>query len=111
MSERPGLRVCLFYSAVVLPGLGQLHQGRKTAGIVYMTGFLFVALLFGVVFVRYFMEFIPIVRDALQGNPPEPGEIPDYRTLLGPFGVVLFLYLANVVDVIRGHRIPLRDNA
>ncbi|MCB1069114.1 MAG: hypothetical protein KDL31_02090 [Kiritimatiellae bacterium] len=102
--SQPGLKLCLFYSAVVLPGLGQLQQGRKTAGIIYMTGFLLLFLLFGIVMARFFLEFIPIVREALHGVAPAPEEIPDFRSLLGPFGVVMFIYVANVVDVIRGHR-------
>lgn len=101
---QPGLKLCLFYSAVVLPGLGQLKQGRKTAGIIYMGAFLLLFLLFGIVMVRFFLEFIPIVREALQGVAPAPEELPDFRSLLGPFGVVMFIYVANVVDVIRGQR-------
>ncbi|HMP73536.1 MAG TPA: hypothetical protein PKE55_09775 [Kiritimatiellia bacterium] len=91
-------------SAVVLPGLGQIMQGRRTAGMVFATSFLFVFLLLILVLVNYLLVVVPVIREALAGAPPEPDTLPPVRSLLGPLGVVLAIYLSNLIDVLLGPR-------
>jgi hypothetical protein len=77
-------------SIVLLPGLGQWMQRRYNAGTFYMAGFLTLALMFAVIVIDH-------VRD---GKAMDAG-------IYKPLGAVLFVYFANVIDILRG-RLQLR---
>lgn len=89
-------------SVAVYPGIGQWLQKRYASGSVYGIIFGLMAILFAVVFYRYMCDVVPILQAALErrydGTPP----VPPLKILIQPFGIVLLIYLANVVDVLRG---------
>ena len=103
-NERAHSWVPVIFSSVVYPGIGQFMQRRSTAGFVYAVSFGLVAVLMVLVLVTYFRELIPILQRALEGSPPEADAPPDWKDLLKPLGLVLFIYVANVVDVLRGRQ-------
>jgi len=92
----------VFWSIAVYPGIGQWMQQRRNAGTFYCTVFTVLALMFSLVLFSYLRQVIPVMRDALQGLPLEGREIPPLTVILQPFGAVLFVYIANAVDVLRG---------
>ena len=92
----------VFCSVAVFPGIGQWMQRRRNAGTFYAGVFLFLAVMFTWVLIVYLKQAIPVIRDALAGVPLEGRELPPLRAILMPFAVVMFIYIANVVDVLRG---------
>jgi len=94
-------------SIAVYPGVGQWMQKRRVSGSVYLVMFTLMAILFTWVLVVYLKQLMPVMIDALQGSTVEGREIPPLKSILQPFAIVLFIYFANVVDVLRG-RIQLR---
>lgn len=83
----------VLFSIAVLPGLGQWRQRRYNAGTFYMAGFLILALMFAVI----------LVDQLRTGAEWDNG-------IFKPLGAVLFVYFANVIDVLRG-RLNLRKKA
>jgi hypothetical protein len=72
-------------SIAVLPGLGQWMQRRYNAGTFYLAGFSLLSMMTVVILIRQFMS----------------GSLPD-TDFVKPLGAVLFIYVANVIDVLRG---------
>ena len=89
-------------SVVVFPGIGQWMQKRHVSGSIYATIFGLMGTLFTMVLYTYMKNLIPLFQQALRGELMEPAEIPPLKTLIQPFALVLFIYIANVVDVLRG---------
>jgi hypothetical protein len=89
-------------SVAIYPGIGQWMQKRRNAGTFYLAAFTLISLLFSWILFLYLREVIPLLRDALQGQPLDGREFPPLRELLHPFGGLLFIYFANVIDVLRG---------
>lgn len=83
----------VLYSMLVLPGLGQWKQRRYNAGTFYMAGFLILALMLAV-----------ILFDQMRAGAGWD------KGLFKPLGAVLFVYVANVIDVLRG-RLQLSKRA
>ncbi|HMO50294.1 MAG TPA: hypothetical protein PKE26_09270 [Kiritimatiellia bacterium] len=110
MSNTPGSKrkpgdpswVPVFWSIVVYPGIGQWMQNRRNAGTFYAAVFTVLAFFFTWILITYLLHVVPILRDALQGLPLEGREIPPLRAIVQPFGAVLFVYIGNVIDVLRG---------
>jgi len=94
-------------SVVVYPGVGQWMQKRRVSGSVYLVMFTLMAILFTWVLVVYLKQLMPVLISALEGTTIEGQETPPLKSILHPFAVVMFIYFANVVDVLRG-RIQLR---
>lgn len=99
----------VFWSVAVFPGTGQWMQRRRNAGTFYAGVFLFLAVMFTWVLIVYLKQAIPVIRDALTGVPLDGRELPPIRAILMPFFAVMFVYLANVVDVLRG-RLQLKKS-
>lgn len=97
-----GSWVPVFWSIVVYPGIGQWMQRRRNASSFYLGVFTLLAALFAWVLYTYLSQLLPILTDALAGNGVEGREIPPLNVILKPFAAVLFVYAANVVDVLRG---------
>ena len=98
----------VFYSAALYPGIGQWMQHRRNAGLFYGLVFTILALLFTWVMVVYLSQVIPILRDALAGEDISGREIPPLMNLLKPFAAVLFVYVGNIIDVLRGRMLLRR---
>lgn len=96
-------------SITVYPGIGQWLQKRRTAGSIYLAFFTVIAALFTWTMFVYMRELIPLLREALSGTLIEPATIPPLSNILKPFAVVLFIYLGNVVDVLRGRMQLIRE--
>jgi len=94
-------------SSVVYPGVGQWMQKRRVSGSVYLVMFTMMAILFTWVLIVYLKQLMPVLMDALEGTTVEGRDIPPLKSVLQPFAIVMFIYFANVVDVLRG-RIQLR---
>ncbi len=89
----------ILLSALVYPGLGQYHTGRRTIGLLYAAGFTLALAIFLVFFVRYFQDVLHLVESWWSGDyQPEEGT-PSARQLLMPGIYLLVVYLANVYDV------------
>lgn len=95
-------------SIVVYPGIGQWMQKRRVSGSVYLVMFTLVAILFTWVLVVYLKELLPLIQAAFEGNLKEGQTFPPLKSVLQPFAIVLFVYFANAVDVLRG-RIQIRN--
>jgi len=89
-------------SVVVYPGIGQWMQKRYVSGSVYGIIFGLMAVLFAVVFYQYLRDAVAILHAALEGRTEGPTSLPPLKIIIQPFVMVLFIYLANVVDVLRG---------
>lgn len=89
-------------SAAVYPGVGQWMQKRRNAGTFYCFVFTVICLMFALALYAYLRETIPILLNAIEGIYEEGQEIPPLKQILKPFGAVLFIYTANVVDVLKG---------
>lgn len=89
-------------SAVVYPGIGQWMQKRYVSASVYGIIFGLMAVLFAVVLYQYLREAVAILHAVLDGRSDGPTSLPPLKIILQPFAIVLFIYLANVVDVLRG---------
>lgn len=101
--------VPVFWSVAVFPGTGQWMQRRRNAGTFYAGVFLFLAVMLAWVLIVYLKQAIPVIRDALAGVPLEGRELPPLRAILMPFFAVMFVYVANAVDVLRG-RLQLKKD-
>lgn len=89
-------------SVVVFPGIGQWMQKRHVSGSIYAIIFALMGTLFSMVLYKYVKGLIPIFQQALQGQVIESAEIPPLKIVIQPFAIVIFIYFANVVDVLRG---------
>ncbi len=94
--------VPVIWSVVVFPGIGQWLQQRRNAGTFYCAVFSLLALVFTRIMYLYLSEVVPLMRDALMGEPLHDRTFPPLKNIIMPFGAVLFVYLANVVDVLKG---------
>lgn len=89
-------------SVVVYPGIGQWMQKRHVSGSVYAIIFTLMAILFAMVFHAYIKTVIPVIHQALLGEQVDITTLPPLKILIQPFAIVVFIYFANVVDVLRG---------
>jgi hypothetical protein len=94
----------VFYSIVVFPGIGQWLQRRYNAGLFYAAVFALLGFAFAIVLWNYLAVVVPILRDALAGADLTDRTIPPLRQILNPFYAVLFVYVANTIDVLRGRQ-------
>lgn len=92
----------VIWSIAVFPGLGQWMQRRRDTGTFYASVFLILSILFAWVLVVYLKQAVPVLRDTFTGVNTEGQTLPPVSAILKPFGAVLFVYFANVVDVLRG---------
>lgn len=95
-------------SVVVYPGIGQWMQRRYPASLLFGSTFTIMAAVFVFIFLRYLREVIPLFQQALAGELLTPAELPALLTIIKPFGILMFIYLANVVDILRGRLAVLR---
>lgn len=96
-------------SVAVYPGIGQWMQKRQTAGSIYVAFFTIIAALFAWTLFIYLREVISVIQEALNGTADQGTALPPLGNILKPFAVVLFIYLGNVVDVLRGRFELLRN--
>ena len=89
-------------SLAVYPGIGQWMQQRRNAGTFYFFVFTVIAVMFCFVLFVYCREVVPILLNAIEGRYEEGQELPSAMRIVKPLGAVLFVYLANAVDVLRG---------
>ncbi len=89
-------------SVVVYPGVGQWMQRRYPAAMVFGITFTIMVVIFTFIFISYVRSIIPLFQQAFEGSVEGPLEIPPLITLIKPFGILMFIYIANVVDIFRG---------
>ncbi|OGV42531.1 MAG: hypothetical protein A2X46_04490 [Lentisphaerae bacterium GWF2_57_35] len=97
-------RTAIFLSAFVYPGVGQCFQKR------WLTGAVFAGLFTVLAVVLIYVVFKPLLHNlnavlgwsANQMN--EPLESMSLRNILTSFGLLILVYVLNLLDVVRAQR-------
>lgn len=98
----------IFYSVVIFPGLGQFHQRRFGAGLLYTSAGVLTSVIFILLLARHGLEAMRIIVDAWSsGIDPDLTRV-TFAPVFKSGAVLIGVYLANIYDVwyawYRSHR-------